>query len=372
MDYRDVMSDPSTIWRLGEWIAGRSSGVVRLTWSTATAELETSRGRVVSIRGLDVAELSRRLGVAPAGRDELLSEVRELAQHSRLDEAQIVGAAKAMLLEALDTWLRDPGRGLALAETSVEPGEPPTISLAHVLVELVLASEDDTPTHMILPHRDVLLRRAPRFLELYSPLRLSEEADLIVAKITGQRTAAEIAGRSPHGSQDVLRLLAALAATGMLEVVPHDAAAAEHEPLPRVRVADAPPRRRLRLGWILAAAVGLMIVLALATAFLLRPDAATPTATGSRTWTVAVDMGCEPADLQRILKKASQFPNDLQAVRTDLEDGEPCWRLVWGQFTNEQDALAAEGDVPSRYVRDGFTPHPVELPVGSTPPPAEP
>lgn len=364
MDYRDTMSDPEAIWRLGRWIADRASGVVRLDWNDGRMELEIARGRAVAVRGLDPAAVAAQLGCAPAGNDELLDEARALAQRHATPETQAVGAVKTLLVQALETWLRDPERRLVVAEKDVDDVERPTISLAHALVELLLSSEEDSLARIILPRGDALLRRTPNFLELYSPLRLSEEADLVVAKITGQRTVAEIAGRSPHGSQDVLRLLAGLVVTGMLEVVPPEEVKVRSEPLPSVALDAQVTRRRLPVGWLVAAGAALLLALALAVVLLLRPHPASSSAADGH-WTVAVDMGCEPEDLQRILKKASQFPNDLQALRTDLDDGEPCWRLVWGSFTSEDEARAAESRVPSSFLRDGFPPHPVELPAGS-------
>jgi hypothetical protein len=57
-------------------------------------------------------------------------------------------------------------------------------------------------------------------------------------------------------------------------------------------------------------------------------------------------------------------------VRTDLDGGEPCWRLVWGTFTSEGEAREAEAGIPASFLRDGFPPHPVELPKAGSPRPA--
>ena len=92
-----------------------------------------------------------------------------------------------------------------------------TISMTHPLVELVLADTTGHVAERILPNRDAVLQRSASFLELYPPLRLSEEADLIVAGITGSVTVGDVAAGSAHDPEEVLRLEAALVATGILE-----------------------------------------------------------------------------------------------------------------------------------------------------------
>ena len=78
-------------------------------------------------------------------------------------------------------------------------------------------------------------------------------------------------------------------------------------------------------------------------------------------WALVIDMGCEPQDLQRVLKKAQENPKVLRPVAADSGDGEPCWRLVWGRFTSQAKAEAAVQEIPSKLRRQGFDPHPIEL-----------
>ena len=214
----------------------------------------------------------------------------------------------------------------------------------------------------ILPDLDLLLRRTPNFLELYSPLRLSEEADLVVAKITGQRTAGEISERSPHGGEEVIRLLAALVAAGMLEPVPVADAVEPSIGLEVELPDDEPERRELPIKWIAAAAVAMVILLVIAVLAILRPDAA-EVPVDQASWTLVVDMGCEPEELQRVLKKARQHPKALRPVQADTGEGEPCWRLVWGDFSSREEAEAEVPNVPSALVVEGFTPHAIEMPL---------
>jgi hypothetical protein len=81
----------------------------------------------------------------------------------------------------------------------------------------------------------------------------------------------------------------------------------------------------------------------------------------SADWGVVVEMGCEPQDLQRVLRKRSQHPKNLRTVQADSGDGESCFRLVWGSFPSRESAEAAIEDVPSGLLEDGFHPHVVEV-----------
>lgn len=356
------MDEPRVSWRLGRWIARRTRGTVILGSTSREISLDVAAGKIVAVRGIDPTEVGVELELAPIGHPDLLTEARALAARYGLAETTAVGAAKAVLQRRLQEWLEDPGHTVEVEDAPVEASEGPSISLTHALVELVLADESDRLPRNILPDLDVLLRRSPHFLELYAPLRLSEEADLIVAKITGQRTAVEIAARSPHGREEVIRLLAALVVTGMLEPVPVASSAENVDLIDRPAAhPDQATRRRLPVWWVLAAVVLLSLALALAGFALLRGGEPAPEVVTGGSWTLVVDMGCEPTELQRVLQKANQHPKELRAVRASLQADDPCWRLVWGRFSSESAAAAASGRVPQGFLRDGFTPHPLRL-----------
>ena len=78
-------------------------------------------------------------------------------------------------------------------------------------------------------------------------------------------------------------------------------------------------------------------------------------------WALVIDMGCEPQDLQRVLKKAQENPKVLRPVAADSGDGEQCWRLVWGRFSTQEAAESASDGIPDDLLRQGFDPHPIEL-----------
>jgi hypothetical protein len=357
------MHEPQLIWRFGRWIARRESGAARLGCHSGEAVLRLRRGKVVSLEGLEAEAVARHVGSAPIGHSDLLEEARALATERGVGETEALGAVKEILQGFLTAWLVDPDRQLEIVDGEPDAGEGPSISLTHAIVELVLASDEQDLASMIIPDLEVLLRRSSNFLELYSPLRLSEEADLVVAKITGQRTAEEIANRSPHGSTEVVRLLAALVATGMLEPVPIASSPERSEILTVDFGEDEPTRKKLPVRWIAAAAAALVIVLAVVAVLVLRRDeqAQEPAPESGAEWTLVVDMGCEPQELQRVLHMARLHPEVLRPVQTETGSGEPCWRLVWGSFPNRETAESQLPNIPDRFLPEGFIAHPVQL-----------
>jgi len=371
------MDDADLVWRLGRWIAGRSGGIARLGWRGGEIELEVRAGRIQAVRGADATGIAGLLDVTPTGREELLAEARSLAVTRDVQETRAVGAAKTILQQALREWLLDGSRTLSLSSEPPDETSGATISITHAMVELILADAGSEISRQVLPDLDVLLRRTSSFLELYAPLRLSEEADLIVAKITGQRTAEEIADRSPHGTDEVLRLLASLVATGMLEPVPVASSAGEDDGgdllVERPAHEETPSRRRLPVGWIAVALLAAAVVVALVFAGVRWMASESPAADAgtSGTWGVAVDLGCAPEELQRVLSTARQNPRELRPVAAPGDTGDPCWRLVWGSFPSRAAAEEAVPTIPDRLIRDGFEPHVVQLPAdgdGQTPP----
>ena len=362
------MHDPRLIWRLGRWIARRENGAARLAWSDGEIVLRIHNGRIHSVGGVNSTRVGARLGVDGPGHDDLLQEARLLARSPDVTETQSLGAAKEMLQEAILEWIVDPDRDLDLVEGEPDEASGATISVTHAIVELVLSDTSRGAAEAVLPDRGVLLRRTSNFLELYAPLRLSEEADLIVAKITGQRTVDEISERSPHGPQEVHRLLAALVATGMLEPIPVVATAPEA----RAELVEDDDgtftRRRLPAGWILAAIAGVLIVIAVATFWWVGRSPVEASASGGPSWGVVVDMGCEPQELQRMLRARSRNPTAVEVVTTGSDAGDECWRLVWGRFATQQEAEAALDDIPTPLRRDGFDPHVALLPSSDAAP----
>ena len=373
MQYSGAMSDPHDIWQLGQWIGRQEGGAARLSWADGELILRIHRGRVRFVEGIDSAELSRRLSCQPVGNRDLLQEARVLAKDGQIAETYAMGAAKELVQRSLRSWLLDPNRELEIVEGEPDDVDGATISITHTLVELVLSDTSSEIAAAILPNDDVLLVRSPGFLDLYAPLRLSEEADLIVSKITGERTAGEVAESSNHGAGEVLRLLAGLVITGILEPETPLHITDDVDLLPAEEI-TAGPKRRIPISWIIGAAAALFVVLAVILFIMTRTGGSEPVqgvAGGDDlAWSLVIDMGCEPQDLQRVLKKAQENPKVVRPVSADAGEGEPCWRLVWGRFSTREAAEAATDGIPDELLQQGFDPHPIELTGEELEPPA--
>ncbi|MDH3812867.1 MAG: hypothetical protein OEV48_00120 [Acidobacteriota bacterium] len=358
------MSDPHEIWQLGRWIGGQEGGAARLAWTDGELILRIHKGRVRFVEGIDSTELGKRLSCQPGGNHDLLEEARSLAKDGQIAETHAMGAAKELIQGSLRAWLLDPTRELEIVEGEPDDVDGATISITHTLVELVLSDTSGEIADAILPNDDVLLVRSPGFLDLYAPLRLSEEADLIVSKISGERTAGEVAENSNHGSDEVLRLLAGLVVTGIFEPETPLHISDDVDLLPAEEITDG-SKRRIPVSWILGTAAALFVVLAVILFIMTRSSDSEPiqgvTGENDLTWSLVIDLGCEPQDLQRVLKKAQENPKVVRPVAADVGDFEPCWRLVWGRFSSREAAEAATDGIPAELLQQGFEPHPIEL-----------
>ena len=357
------MSDPHEIWQFGQWIGRQEGGAARLAWADGELILRIHKGRIRFVEGIDPTRLSSRLSCQPVGKRDLLEEARAISASGQIAENYAMGAAKELIQKSLRAWMLDENRELEVVEGEPDGVDGATISITHALVELVLSDTSGDAAAAILPSDDVLLVRSPGFLDLYAPLRLSEEADLIVSKITGERTAGEVAGGSDHGSGEVMRLLAGLVVTGILEPETPLQISDDVDLLPAEEIATS-PKRRLPITWIVAAAAALFIVLAVLLFIMARSggsEAVRGSSGGDLAWSLVIDMGCEPQDLQRVLKKARENPKVVRPVAADTGEGEPCWRLVWGRFSTREAAQAAIDGIPEKLRQQGFEPHPIEL-----------
>jgi hypothetical protein len=360
------MQDPQQIWDFGRWIARRETGSARLSWSGGEIVLGVSQGRINTVEGLDPEKLAARLGCVGAGEAELLAEARALSDQHDIPETRSMGTAKELLQRALHEWLLDPDRGFDIeTEPPIEVGGA-TISITHALVELVLADTDRNVAGIILPDPEIALQRSGAFLELYAPLRLSEEADLIVAGITGSSTVGAVASGSPHRPEEVVRLVAALVATGVLDATQPVVPSQDLEWPGTDLDIEETARRRIPI-WLIGAAVALLVIVIAVSAWVLlsgSDDVEPAAASDAGDWGVVVEMGCEPQDLQRMLRKRNLERKTLRTVRADPNDGDSCFRLVWGSFSTRQAAEQALGEVPSNLIEDGFQPHVIEVPEG--------
>lgn len=356
------MQDPKQIWEFGNWIARKDPGSARLSWADGEVILGMRQGRIHSIEGLDTGELAVNLGCENTGEGDLLAEAKALSTVRGVPETRAMGAAKEILQRALHQWLMDPDRQFTIDDEEPAEVDGATISITHALVELVLADTEHNVAVTILPDSGVSLQRSTGFLELYAPLRLSEEADLIVASITGTATAADIARDSSHQPDEVVRLVAALVATGVLDATESMISSNDLDWPDAELTEDEPSQRKIPVWMIGAAAAALAIIIAIVFFVFLRGDEGDGSAAvGSGDWGVVVEMGCEPQDLQRMLRKRNVERKALRTIKADPTNGDSCFRLVWGSFSTRVAAEESLGKIPSNLVEEGFQPHVIEV-----------
>lgn len=355
------MSEPEVLWRLGHWLAEGGTGRLHLAWSTGELRLTVRGGAITDIEGIEPAAVATRLGVPPAGLRDPYEEAHAIATRHGLPEAQALAAVKAELEGALRSWLADPDRRLVVTAADVPPPAGAAISLPHVLVELLLSPSGAELARRALPDLDVVLRRRAAFLDRYARLRLSQDADLIAAKITGSRTAREIVERSPHAEEQVVALLAALVLAGLVEPVPVAAPPAgpelelaEPSPPP---APERPPRRAPPVWLAVAAVVALLLVVGI----VLLGRGHRP-ADGQTRWGIVVDSGCQAIDHERMLRKESRFGGAARILAASEASQDPCRQLVWGAFSTRESAEGAIPRLPRGLVSEGFEPHVIPLP----------
>ncbi len=354
IDYGVGMNEPQLIWRFGRWIGARGAGTARLGWTGGILIIGVRGGRAVSVEGPNPSLVSEALGCAPTGHTDLLREAREVAARNGLEETGALSIVKSIVEDTIRSWILDERRTLEIVEGDVPDGNGPTISLPHVIVEMILSDESEELPRAVLEDHRLLLRRIPGFLEGYASLQLNEEADLVAAKITGQRTAEEIIKRAPQDSLEVVRLLAALIVAGLLEPVP--VAEIEHESAPIDPVVVPSPgsaSRRLSPAVLIAGMILLATVLA-AAGWLILHHSRSQTVSQVR-FGVVIDHGCQAQDLQRMLKKSGKYPKSLTIQPSAEQTPEPCWDLVWGSFRSKQAAADARHRLPQAFLRKSIT-----------------
>ena len=121
--------------------------------------------------------------------------------------------------------------------------------------------------------------------------------------------------------------------------------------MPVVLPKPEPQRTKVPIWALLGTLAVVLVVVALLTAWWNRSNQreVEPAVAGAE-WALVVDMGCEPQELQRVLKKAREHPRDLKPVAAEAGEDSPCWRLVWGRFPNHE---AANATLAMAYLRKG-------------------
>jgi hypothetical protein len=336
--------------QLGLWVGRKGRGSASLRWAGHELVLHVSNLQIVGVEGEDGGRLEAAFGWTKGG--EWFSQAAAAVAAGKVSQADANAAVKRALAESLREFLLTPD-----AEASFESGlalEPQglTISYPHLMVELVLGSGGEALVPSFLPDPSLILRRLPDFPKRVGALGLTEEGMAILAKINDQRSAQEISDPSPHGRETALQLLASAVAAGIVESVTRIA----EVPL----VAAPPPRfstgkRRIWPVVLLIVAAIVVIVLLIA-----HPWRSAGVVGGGGPWAVAVDGGCQPAELERLYRRQEQDKMNLRVVPFGQANGQ-CYRLIWGHFPSKEAAEATISHLPPGTVARGFPPHVVRV-----------
>lgn len=340
------MAHVSAAGQLALWIGRRGRGAARLTWGQRELTLHVAAGQVIGVEGDDGELLAASFGLGE-GR-EWFRQAQNAVHGGQVSQGEAVAVVKRALADALLAFfLAEDGTVSFQQDAELEAGEF-TISFPHLAVEMVLDSTDEELVGVFLPDPSLMLRRLPDFAKRAAGLGLTDEGMLILAKINDVRTGRDIAEPSPHGSATVYRLLAAAVAAGLAEPAPR------LEEMPFAAIAEPLPEPRRRRRWWLWLLLGVGVLAA--AYFLLSQPGHSGIRTEGGPWAVAVDMRCQPADLERLYRRQERHSDVLRMVPTG-EGEDPCFWLVWGSFATREEAATAALSVPVGLRTQGFPPH---------------
>ncbi len=345
------MAHTTAAGQLALWVGRKGKGSASLRWAQQQLVLHVSGLQIVGVEGDDNERLSAAFGLTAGG--EWFSQAAGAVASGQVTQAEANALVKRGVAEGLrGFFLAADAEASFDSEPSLEP-QGLTISYPHLLVEMILGSGGEALAGSFLPDPSLILRRIPDFAKRVGALGLTEEAMAILAKINDQRSAQDIAGPSPHGRSVALRLLAAAVGAGLVEAVTKIAEA----PL-----AAAPPpvfaAARRRRTWPV---IVLILVAAVVVALLItRPWRSRSVVGGGGPWAVAVDGGCQPAELERLYRRQEQDKVNLRVVPFGKGD-EQCYRLIWGHFPTKEAADTTISHLPPGTVARGFPPHVVHV-----------
>ena len=350
------MGQVSAAGQLALWIGRRGRGAARLTWGEQELTLFVAAGHVVGVEGDDGEVLAASFGLGDA--KDWFRQAQAAVEAGQVSQGEATAVVKRALSEALRRFFLAPDGKVTFQQDAEATPDEFTISYPHLAVEMTLGASDEALVSVFLPDPSMVLRRLPEFARRAGGLGLTDEGMLVLAKINDTRTAREIAEPSPHGDVTAYRLLASAVAAGLAEATPRledMTFASIAEPLPE-------PRRGRRWWlWFLILLLG-----AGAAAFFLFgfPWDGVEKRSEGGSWAVAVDMRCQPADLERLFRRQERHSDLLRIIPTQ-EGEEACFWLIWGSFATREDAAQAAVSVPPAMRTDGFPPHVV--PVGQEP-----
>lgn len=313
--------------------------------------------QIVAVEGDDNERLAAAFGLTDGG--EWFTEAVSAVNSGQVTQAEGNAVVKRALAEKLRDFFTAPDAEVTFETALRHEHQGITISYPHLVMEMVLGPGGEQIASALLPDPSLILRRLPDFPKRVGALGLTDEGMAILAKVNDQRTAQEIADPSPHGREVAVRLLGAATAAGLVEATDRIA----EIPLnttqpPRFGVA---PRRRL-WPWVLLI---LGLVAAVTALVVLRPWESVALVGGGGPWAVAVDGGCQPAELERLYRRQEQDKLNLRVVPFGRGESQ-CYRLIWGHFPSKEVAEDVISHLPANVTSRGFPPHVVRV-EGSTP-----
>ena len=346
------MGRTSAACQLALWVGRKGKGSAHLRWGGNELVLHVLGLQIVAVEGNDNERLAAAFGLTDES--EWFSEAAAAVASGQVTQAEANAVVKRTLAERLLEFLTAADAEVTFESDVVPEPHGLTISYPHLVVELTLGPSGEQVAAAFLPEPELILRRLPEFPKRVGALGLTEEGMAILAKVNDQRTAQEIADPSPHGRDLALRLLAAAAGAGLVEAVSRVA----ETPLaassaPRFTIA---PQRSVWPRVLMA----LALVAAVTVLLFTRPWERGPVVGGGGPWAVAIDGGCQPAELERLYRRQEQDKANLRVVPFGHGEGQ-CYRLIWGHFPSKETAEATIPRLPAGVAARGFAPHVVRV-----------
>ena len=355
------MDGLSAAVKLAYWIGHKGKGKAHLHWGDKQLLLSVAGLQILAAEGDDEERLASAFGLTEGA--EWFGEARQAIRSGQVSEAEACAVVKRALADRLREFFLAGDATVSFDEGTEPTSQGLTIAYPHLVVEMVLGAGGEELVSCFLPNPELVLRRMPDFLRRVGALALTQEAMAVLAKINDQRTAREIADPSPHGRGPAHRLLAAAVGSGLAEAVPKVAEVPLvvqrplPEPVPPVKSARS--RRWLWLVLVFAVMAGLVAWLVLS-----RPWQHAAATGGGGPWAIAVDGGCQPAELERLYRRQDQDSINFRVVPFG-RGPEQCYRLVWGGFpTKEAAERAMTGGLPGGVVARAFVTHVVHIEPG--------
>lgn len=354
--YSHCMQRVSAARQLALWIGRKGRGRAQLAWGNATLALYVDGLQILAVEGDDDERLSSAFGLVQ-GR-EWFREAQAAVAAGQVSQGEAAAVVKRALAARLKEFFLTPEASVTFDNELPVEGAQFTISYPHLIIEMMLGSSGEELAEVFLPDPELVLFRLPDFARRVGALGLTDEALAVFAKINDVRSAREIVEPSPHNRKLVLRLLATAVGAGLVDASPRlaDVVLPPAQPLPEPK----PQPRRRWLAW-----VAILVVIAAAAAALavLRPWEQRPVPTQEGQWSIAVDGGCQPAEVERLYRRQDANRGSFRVVPFGT-GSERCYRLVWGRFVDRAAAEREMAALPDGVVTRGFAPHVVRVEEG--------